>query len=199
MEKKIKRQKTCSGCKKTKHIKSFIKRNKYSDARVSRCKLCQKKYKKLYRERLFNQVGSNRWINKISFEDREKIKELMRGGESVLNLAKKFNVDRKTIYYHTKKIYQKKEIQKEKKEFIKSPFKELPNKFFKPPKGKTYKDYLLEENRKKKQNNCPHDFWTKRCYICKKIIENERNKVEMRTRCKHESWIKRCSSCDKRI
>ena len=115
MEKKIKRQKTCSGCKKTKHIKSFIKRNKYSDARVSRCKLCQKKIKKLYRERLFNQVGSNRWINKISFEDREKIKELMRGGESVLNLAKKFNVDRKTIYYHTKKIYQKKEIQKEKK------------------------------------------------------------------------------------
>ena len=194
MEKEINKHKTCSGCKKTKKIRRFIKRNKYSDTCVSQCKLCQKKYRKLNKERLVNQGKVYEWIRKISLENREKIKELAIKGVSILDIAKKFKVDRKTIYYHTKK--QKKETQKE---FIKSPLKELPNKFFKPPKGKTYKDYLNEEKNKEKKNNCQHDFWTKRCYNCKKIIENEKTKIETQTRCEHESWLKKCSSCDKRI
>ena len=201
VKKEIKKDKTCSSCKKTKKIRRFIKRNKYSDTCVSQCKLCQKKYRKLHKERLVNQGKVYEWIRKISLENREKIKELAIKGVSILDIAKKFKVDRKTIYYHIKNCYQVKEPlpKKEEKSIIKGPFKELPEKFTKPPSGKTYKDYLNEEKNKEKKNNCQHDFWTKRCYNCKKIIENEKTKIETQTRCEHESWLKKCSSCDKRI
>ena len=46
------------------------------------------------------------WINKLDYNNRNKIRKMFINGVSVSDISKKFNVDRSTIYYHIEDLKQ---------------------------------------------------------------------------------------------
>lgn len=146
------------------------------------------------------------WINKLDYNNRNKIRKMFINGVSVSDISKKFNVDRSTIYYHIEdlKQFKNKKVEEEitKEEIKIDKRKQVPIKYIKIkfPKAKTYNDYIKEEKKKKKlKNDCSHRFWTKRCEKCYNILETESAIKEIIGKCAHTNWNKKCSGCGKKL
>ncbi|MDQ3158793.1 MAG: hypothetical protein M3P98_01485 [bacterium] len=99
-------------------------------------------------------------------------------------LGRKHGVDHSTVYYYRNrnpiKQYHKPQPEPpprkfDRPRFNRKPYREKDFDGTPPRNGKDYEDILAEDEQAKarRQANCEHAFWTKRCSCCNIILESD--------------------------